>query len=288
MRRMLQAGTLALAITIPLSVTAQVGIAPHIGTLGIGADLAIGLAGPLSVRGGANVNPYKLNLTESGIDYQITFPSPEFTLFLDLSTPVGFRVSGGLLISPDDIAGAADFTGSIVINDVTYSSGINTLDAAIVNKSTSPYVGIGWGTPGKSRVGFFLDLGVAFQGEPTVTYNVTGSLATNAALQSDLALEAQALQDGIDKDVEASDGVKTRLADGHDQLLLNLELVDLGAAAVGPPPPPIDLEFGIDDVQALGRDLKVTYLTESSLAQDFHLLRDWGDRTRESLRRDYL
>lgn len=94
--------------------------------------------------------------------------------------------------------------------------------------------------------------------------------------------------DWIDQDVEATDGVKAKLVENRDQLLLNLELVDLGAKAVGHPPPPLESTESIADIQELGRDLKVTYLTEASLAEDFAILRTWGDTTRRILATDYL
>lgn len=200
MRRILQAGTVVLALSLPATAAGQTlfGVAPHIGTLGIGVDVGLSLPGPVGFRVGGNVMPVELNLTESDVDYTISFPSPQYTLMADLSTPIGFRVTGGLLVSPGHFDGNAEFTQSIDINGTVYTSNeISTLTVSIVNKDVAPYVGIGWGSPGRSRFGFFTDLGVALQGSPSVVVAATGAGTTLPSFVTNLEQERQSLEADI-------------------------------------------------------------------------------------------
>ena len=176
-----------------------IGVAPHVGTLGIGADVAVGGRSALTVRAGANLMPLDISGSASDIDYTISPPPTAFTLFLDVAAPVGIRLTGGAVLSPGDIEAVGEFTGSVTIGPTTYTSAdVGTLTGAIVNKDLSPYLGIGWGKPASSRLGFFLDLGVAFHGKPLVTLAADGPLSTNAQFQADLEAERQSMEDDLD------------------------------------------------------------------------------------------
>ena len=175
-----------------------IGIAPHIGTLGIGVDIAVGGAGPLAVRAGANVLPFDISLTEADIEYSISPPSTHFTLLVDLATPVGFRATAGLLFSPSDIEATGQLVGTTTIGNVVYTSAeIGTLSGAIIHKDVAPYLGIGWGKPASSRLGFFLDLGVAFHGTPSVTLNADGLLRSDPTFLAELETERAEFEDEI-------------------------------------------------------------------------------------------
>ena len=184
----------------PAVMTAQgVGIAIHAGTLGIGADLAVSPTSRIAIRGGANFIPIDIDVTYSGTPITIDPPSPQYTAFLDLFIVGGLRITGGAVFSPDDVVLSGNFTGSIDIGNTTYSlADVGKLTGTIVTDNVAPYVGIGWGNPAGSRFGFFLDLGIALQGKPSVMLAADGLASTLALFQADLERERQDFEDSID------------------------------------------------------------------------------------------
>ncbi|MCH8937082.1 MAG: hypothetical protein IIB90_15300 [Gemmatimonadetes bacterium] len=189
----------AIAVS-PLPAQAQgAGIAFHVGTLGVGADIAAAFGSHFGLRSGFNFFPTDIDITVSDIPYQIDFASPTFTFVLDLYLVGPLRLSGGGVFSPDDIVLAGEITGPVDINGTVYSpSQIGTLTGTILTNELSPYAGIGLGNPGRSKFGFFLDLGVAFHGTPGFTLTaVGGSASTLLQFQADLAAEEQSIRDDL-------------------------------------------------------------------------------------------
>jgi hypothetical protein len=67
-------------------------------------------------------------------------------------------------------------------------------------KTIAPYAGLGWGNGvgEDKKLGFTLDLGVAFQGSPEATLAATGGvLATDANFLANLEREERNLEDDI-------------------------------------------------------------------------------------------
>jgi 5'-3' exonuclease len=92
------------------------------------------------------------------------------------------------------------------------------------------------------------------------------------------------VRDWIDKDLRVGPGVKRKLEEGREQLRINLELVDLSEAAVGPPPEPaLEGWADLEVARRIGERLEITYLAADTLAQEYRVLREWGERTRERL-----
>ena len=104
-------------------------------------------------------------------------------------------MSTGPVFSPDDIVLAGEITGPVDINGTVYTPAqIGTLTGTIFTNELSPYAGIGLGNPGRSKFGFFLDLGVAFHGTPGFTLTAVGGSANNLLqFKSDLAAEKQSV-----------------------------------------------------------------------------------------------
>lgn len=176
-----------------------IGVAPHVGTLGVGLDVAVSPHSRVSFRAGGNFFPFDINIEASEIDFNLELPSPQFTTLIDLYVAGGFRLTGGLLLSSEDLSMVGDFTGTVDIGDATYTaSDVGTLSAAILNNDVGPYIGIGVGNPAGSRFGFFMDLGVAFTGDPDVVLAATGPIATDPVFLQNLAQE----QADIDEDLD--------------------------------------------------------------------------------------
>lgn len=92
------------------------------------------------------------------------------------------------------------------------------------------------------------------------------------------------VRDWIDRDLRVDTRVKRILEEKREQLRLNVELVDLSAEAVGPPPEPmLDGWAEIEAGRAVGEDAGIGWLTEDTLAEDYTVLLDWGRRTKQRL-----
>lgn len=176
-----------------------VGVVGHVGTLGVGADLAFSVAPQIGVRGGINVFPGTIDFTVSDIDFKLSPPSPQFLGVFDFFPGGGgFHLSGGLLLKSRDLEMEGTFTGTVQIGPTTYDGPqLGTLTGTLDTKELAPYVGIGLGNPAGSRIGFFLDLGVAFQGKPAVSLSADGPIASVAQFQSDLEAERQQMEDDV-------------------------------------------------------------------------------------------
>lgn len=191
---------LSAALLIAAPVRAQdVGAAAHVGTLGLGADVAVSLRDNLSLRAGANFFPFDINFDESDVDYDLGLPSPQFLLLADLYPIGGFHVSGGLMISTSDFDLTADLNEPVEIGENTYTPAeIGNLTGTLATRDVSPYIGIGFGKPAASRIGFVFDLGVAFHGEPEVSATADGPVASVPGFQQDLDAEVAEIQDDVE------------------------------------------------------------------------------------------
>jgi len=202
MKKILCISIVAAIAVSPLPAHAQgAGIALHVGTLGVGADIATSFGSRIGLRSGFNFFPTDIDRAISDVPYQIDFASPTFTVMLDLYLLGPLRVSGGAVYTTDDIVLAGELTGPVTIDGNTYSPAqIGTITGTILTNELSPYAGIGLGNPGRSRFGLYLDLGVAFHGTPGFTLTaVGGSANTLLQFQSDLNAEALSIQNDLSK-----------------------------------------------------------------------------------------
>lgn len=166
---------LSLAIFVPAPSRAEVALAGKAGTLGVGVELTLGIARQLNARLGANGYDDSDQREASGIEYDGEAQLRTGTALLDWHPGGGgFRLTGGLVYNDTRLAGSSlpPASGVYDIGGVPVPvSLVGTLDAEVEFDPVVPYAGLGWGNavaPDK-RLGFFLDLGVIFQGEADVT-----------------------------------------------------------------------------------------------------------------------
>jgi len=199
MKRLICLGVVAVVGLLPGAANAQSwGIAPHIGTLGVGVDVAVSLDSHVGARGGFNFYPFDIKVTASDVEYKVSVSSPMLTALLDFYVAGGFRISGGLLFSSDDIGLSGTPTEPVEIGDGIYDpSEIGTATGIITRNTLSPYLGIGFGNAATSKIGFFFDLGVGYHGSPTIAIEVDGPIASDPIFQTELEREVQELQDDI-------------------------------------------------------------------------------------------
>jgi hypothetical protein len=182
----------AVLSAVPASrAAAQIAISPHVGTLGLGADLSVGLLPALGIRAGGNLQPWKPKLDFDDLEYTIDLASPTWFGVLDLYIAGPLRLSGGAVAFTNDTKIDARVTQSVDIGNTTYTpQQIGTIQGVFEANRVAPYGGIGFGkAPRSTGVGFSMDLGVAFHGEPDVHLSASGPLASDPTFQSNLTRE---------------------------------------------------------------------------------------------------
>ena len=185
---------LGVLATAPVAVSAQgLGFGAFAGTLGIGGEAAIGVTDRVVFRGGYGFMPFEPSLTVSDLELTADLPS-SFHVGVDLYLNNAFRLGGGVLWRSDDPTVEGVFTSDQDIGGNTYTPGqIGTLTGVFDGRDRSPYVLIGFGRHTQPGIGLFVDVGVAFVGDPEITLGATGGSlnpSTDAGFRSALDQEA--------------------------------------------------------------------------------------------------
>lgn len=191
---------LALATMAPAAASAQtLSIAPKIGTVGVGADLGIGLSDAVVIRAGFGVFPIDWEQEYSGIDWRVQVPS-DVTLGIDFH-PGGsvFRLSAGAMMRNEDLTIDGAYEGSVTIGGETYTDEeVGALTGVVENNRIAPFGMIGVGKHGTSGFGLFIDLGAAYLGDPTLTVDASGLVADDPDFQAALERERTEVEDELD------------------------------------------------------------------------------------------
>ena len=205
---------LALLSLLALPAGAQVAITGKAGTLGIGAELSLGLTPQLDGRLGVNGFSYSdPNREASNIEYDADARLRTATALLDWHPGGrGFRLTGGAVWNGTRVDGHSrpSASGTYEIGGVQVPVAIvQRLDARADFNPVAPYAGLGWGNPIHSarRAGFALDLGVIFQGRADVklTPVIPQSSPINTTPGAREALDILLSREEQDLEDEASD-----------------------------------------------------------------------------------
>jgi hypothetical protein len=201
-RRTLPVGVLAFVTLVCSYRIAQaegVALGARFGTPGFGIEATAGITKGVNVRAGANFGGLSyttpINLSSRNVAADIDFNADlrlrSFVGLIDLHPGGGgFRFTGGIVRNNNRITLDATVTASVTINNQVYSAA----DVAGITADTQlgghwvPYAGIGYGNPVRSdkRVTFLLDIGVFFQGQPSVVLQARGVAAGTPGLQDNL------------------------------------------------------------------------------------------------------
>jgi hypothetical protein len=199
-RALATAVPLALALLVaPTRASAQIAILPKIGFAGLGGDVAVALTDRLGVRGGLGFIPFEFEDVEiDDLDYTLTMPDFFATAGVDLMLAGPLRLSGGLLFRSGDFAYESVFDSETVeIGNETYTDVSGRLFGSWQSRTTSPFIAFGLGGTTGGGIGVFLDLGVAFAGDPEVTAAVDGDIASIPGIQAEVERERQSINDDI-------------------------------------------------------------------------------------------
>lgn len=203
MTRIFPVALLILLLAAPQSLRGQdLAVGARAGTLGLGGEVALGLSDALAVRGGFGIFPLDYTDEFEGYEYTVTFPTSIWSVGLDLYIGGGpVRLMGGVMGRSGDLEVESDISGTRVIGDQEYQ-GSGTLKGALVQNAVAPFAGIGFGKHTAGSFGFFVDLAVAFTGEPDVNLSVTGPIAAEPGIQQAVENEADAIKDDAGSYIE--------------------------------------------------------------------------------------
>jgi len=200
-----RAALIALALATAGTANADFGVGMKAGTLGLGIE---GRWSPLpwfDIRAGANQYDFEDSGSYASIDYDGVLAMDTYFVTGNFRFPLSpFRVTAGAfsngnqlqLISQD--TGGQDFT----IAGIDFAADdVGSLHSTTSFEDTAPYVGFGFDFELFGKVGLNLDLGVLWQGDPTVTLDATGLETAppdvQLILEPALELERRALEDDI-------------------------------------------------------------------------------------------
>ncbi len=191
----LKATLLTLALAASGTASADFGAGVKVSTLGLGVE---GRWNPLpwvDFRLGANRYDYDDSGSQAGINYDATFALDTYYLTGNVRFPLSpFRVTAGAFSNNNEVQLSSAETSSSLfsIGGLTFSSDdVGTLQSITSFDSTSPYLGFGYDFELFNKVGLNFDLGVLWQGDPSVTLEATGLANAPAQVQIDLARELE-------------------------------------------------------------------------------------------------
>jgi hypothetical protein len=210
MKKTALAMSFATMVTLPAAVGAQgFGVGARAGTLGFGVEGAAGLSDHVAVRAGVGLWTVNIDATGfwepgTGVSASLKLPKTWYNVGVDLYPTSGdFRVGGGMLYKPDNptVVATADPTASVEIGGTTYTGAdVGEVEGALVSKKSAPYVLLGFGRHTRKGIGLFLDLGVAFLGEPSVELKATrgnDAVINSAEFQNALRQESANLESDL-------------------------------------------------------------------------------------------
>jgi len=168
----------------------KVGVGLRAGTLGLGAEVGVGISDRFALRGGYYTANVSEDYDDAGILYDGDLDVGGFGAIVDFHPfKGGFHVSAGLFANENEFAITATPTTPQDIGGMTYTPAeIGTLNGKVSFDSTAPYFGVGWGRiSGTKRVSFLSDFGVLRQGSGDVLLASSTGLVSMADLQAEIA-----------------------------------------------------------------------------------------------------
>ena len=181
-------------------VTGQaIGVAARAGTLGLGAEAALGLGDRLVVRGGLGLMPLEIDGTVDDIAVTFELPRTWSNVGLDIYLTDVVRIGGGFLFKPDDVTLTATPTTAQDIGGQQFTpEQIGTLVGSLDSGGRAPYALIGFGKHTSSGIGLSLDIGAAFFEETRVTLDSSGgTLSGDPDFQDRLEAEARDFEEDL-------------------------------------------------------------------------------------------
>jgi len=191
---------IALALASSGAANADFGVGVKAGTLGLGIEGRWSALPWLDLRLGANQYDVDASGQQAGIQYDSTLALDNYYLTGNFRFPLSpFRVTAGAFSNGNELQMISQDTGGVdfIIDGQAFSvADVGSLQSTTSFSNTAPYLGVGYDFEVFGKVGFNLDFGVLWQGEPTVSLDATGLETAPADVQAMLipALEAERLE----------------------------------------------------------------------------------------------
>lgn len=208
MKRFVEVVALAVVLAAPAQPVAAVPqdleAGARLGTLGIGADVAIAFNERFAIRSGAGFLGFDLDLTgtvglASHRTAELSLPAMVYTISAELSSGP-FHAGAGLLFRSGDPTHEIIYQDSATI-DIGGSfyqyPEVYTLTTTLVSGSTMPYVHVSLGSTPARGFGVVVDLGAVLHLNPKFDMTATGDPAVlgSSRFQADLETERQWAED---------------------------------------------------------------------------------------------
>jgi hypothetical protein len=184
--------TLAASASASAHAAAQTaGVGLRVGTLGFGADVAFALGERIVARGGVGLNPIDPETRFSEIDVTAELPT-WYNVGLDLYLNGALRLGAGVLLKPSDPTLRGVFTQDQEVGGQTFTpEEIGTLIGVIDSRGQAPFVLIGFGKHTATGIGLYVDLGLAFLGQPEFELDAVGGTLDSSSGQFRAALDRE-------------------------------------------------------------------------------------------------
>lgn len=180
-----------------------IGLAVKIGTVGPGLEATIGLTDWLNLRAGGYYFRVRHGGTVQGVDYDFDVKLASVPLLADWHPFENeFRITGGAVYNRNmaDLDGTPD--KDTKIGDHTYTpEEIGDLSGSIRFNLFAPYIGLGYGNAvldADKTWGFVFDIGIMWQGTPSIGLSSSGTKAGDPTFQADLEQQKNDIQDKAD------------------------------------------------------------------------------------------
>lgn len=166
------------------------------GTLGLGLEARWQPIPWFDLRAGMNRFDYDDDGAQAGVLYDATLELDTVYATANLRFPLSpMRLSLGVFDNSNALQLESRETGNFVIGGQTYTGDeVGQLRSSSTFDSPSPYLGLGFDFELMNRLGLNLDLGVLWQGDPTVTLTSDGTLASDPVFQQSLENERRELE----------------------------------------------------------------------------------------------
>ncbi len=164
------------------------------GTLGLGLEATWRPLPWFDIRAGGNAYDYDDDGSKAGVNYNATLQLETFYATANFRFPLSpFRVTAGAYSNGNEFQMVSMDSPSFDIGGGNYTQAdVGTLRSTTYFEDVAPYLGFGFDFKVFGKVGLNLDLGVLWQGEPSVTLTADGLLASDPTFMAEL--EAERLQ----------------------------------------------------------------------------------------------
>lgn len=191
----------ALLLCAAGNANADTGVGVKVGTLGLGLEGRWSPLPWLDLRLGANQYDFNDTGSRAGINYDGEFRLDTLYLTGNVRFPLSpLRVTAGVFSNNNEVELVSQDTGGANFNigGVDFSSAdVGSLQSTTSFEKTAPYVGVGYDFEIFGKVGLNFDVGMLWQGEPSVSLIADGLASTEAAFLAALEEERLEIEDDV-------------------------------------------------------------------------------------------